>query len=67
MQGTEPPDGYVPNKEDCNDTDPSINPLAEEVCDDGIDNNCNGLIDEDCELEPVLTPALENASSTPEF
>lgn len=32
--------------EDCNDTDPSINPDAEESL-DGIDNNCRDGIDED--------------------
>ncbi len=33
---------------DCHDEDATINPGAEELCDDGIDNNCNGEIDEDC-------------------
>jgi len=32
--------------EDCDDTDASINPGAEEDCTDNIDNNCNGKIDE---------------------
>lgn len=32
---------------DCDDLDPAVNPLAPEVC-DGRDNNCDGLIDEDC-------------------
>ncbi len=31
--------------QDCNDSDPSINPSAVEVC-DGVDNNCDGQIDE---------------------
>ena len=37
---------------DCNDRDPAINPDAPEVCDDGIDNNCDGIID-DCNQPPV--------------
>lgn len=39
------PIGYVSNTMDCNDTNSSINHFAPEVC-DGVDNNCNGLIDE---------------------
>jgi len=34
--------------DDCNDNDASINPGAEEVCGDGMDNNCNGVVDENC-------------------
>lgn len=30
---------------DCDDTNASINPSAAENCTDGIDNNCNGLVD----------------------
>ena len=33
--------------DDCNDANPDINNEADEVCADGIDNNCDGEIDED--------------------
>ncbi|MEC7984706.1 MAG: putative metal-binding motif-containing protein [Myxococcota bacterium] len=39
-------DGYVSNDQDCDDGNDAINPDADEVC-DGIDNNCNNLLDED--------------------
>ena len=36
---------------DCDDSDSGINPLVEEVCEDGEDNNCDGNIDEGCVVE----------------
>jgi hypothetical protein len=39
------PTGYVLDSTDCNDANASIHPFAKEVC-NGIDDNCNGLIDE---------------------
>ncbi len=39
------PPGYVAIGTDCNDNNPTINPGAIEVCYDGIDNDCNGVID----------------------
>ncbi|MFN3201950.1 MAG: trypsin-like serine protease [Bradymonadia bacterium] len=37
--------------DDCNDADPLRNPEVTERCGDGVDNNCNGLVDEGCEMQ----------------
>jgi len=46
-------DGFSPSLcptgGDCEDRDASVNPDADEVC-DGLDNNCNGIIDENCSV-----------------
>lgn len=39
-------DGYTPNDGDCDDSSAMIHPNSDEIC-DGIDNNCDGLLDED--------------------
>lgn len=39
-------DGYCIQNGDCNDTNPDIIPGSAELC-DGIDNNCDGNVDED--------------------
>ena len=40
------PTGYVSDNTDCDDTNVSIYPGAPENTTDGIDNNCNGTVDE---------------------
>jgi hypothetical protein len=41
-------DGYVAGV-DCDDTDPLVNPGADEVCGDLIDNDCDAQVDEGCD------------------
>ena len=42
------PPGYAGLCEDCDDADKAIYPYAIEVCDNGKDDNCNGLRNEGC-------------------
>jgi hypothetical protein len=45
MDACEMPAGYVANDDDCDDSDAAAAPGAAELC-DGIDNDCNGTIDD---------------------
>jgi len=45
IEACEAPPGTVPNASDCDDSNAEVWPGAEEVC-DGIDNDCNGEVDE---------------------
>jgi len=50
IQSCVPIPGFVLDNSDCDDTDPNVNPDAEEIC-DLLDNNCNGMINEGLEIE----------------
>ena len=59
-----------PSGDDCNDNNAEINPSAAELC-DGIDNNCNGDVDEGCafrnaECLEIIAPDLVTANSITE-
>lgn len=41
---------YVDNKDDCNDSDKTMNPGQSEACGDKKDNDCNGQADEACPI-----------------
>lgn len=46
------PDGTSTTNNDCDDTEFMVDPLAEEVCNSGIDDNCDGLADDE---DPTIT------------
>jgi hypothetical protein len=58
-------DGNCQPGRDCNDLDPNVSSLSPEVCNDGVDDDCDGEVDEvECELprfdtcaDPLPLPA----------
>ncbi|MDP6931844.1 MAG: MopE-related protein, partial [Myxococcota bacterium] len=55
----EAPSGYVEDDSDCEDSDESIHPEADEVCDE-VDNDCDDQIDEDDASDAVTWYADED-------
>ena len=51
--------GWSTKGGDCNDSNPKIHPGAVEICGNGIDDNCNGLVDEN---DPTPTLNINNIS-----
>ncbi len=46
---------HLGSGDDCDDTNASIHPGAEEICGDGVDNNCNGFLAEETAV-PEIDP-----------
>jgi hypothetical protein len=49
---------------DCEDSDPDINPGEDEVCENGIDDNCDALLNA-CGIDELETPATAQARVHP--
>ena len=43
-------DGWTVEAGDCDDGEPTVHPGADEIC-DGLDNDCDGSVDEGCVLD----------------
>jgi hypothetical protein len=48
----EQPSGYLDNDDDCDDGEAEVSPDADEVCLDGVDNDCDGTVDS-CDAIPA--------------
>lgn len=58
------PAGYVSAATDCDDASADVSPSIMEACDDGIDNNCDGNVDEtDCN-EPAASDTTNTTDTT---
>ena len=42
-------DGWTKGQGDCDDENDAVNPGESEVCEDKLDNDCNGLFDDGCD------------------
>ena len=49
----EPLEGHIDQDGDCDDREEATHPEAEEIC-DGVDNDCDGIIDDDVTVPPPL-------------
>ncbi len=54
VRACDPPDGFVADASDCDPRDPLTHPGAEEAC-DGVDQDCDGEIDEAATIGPRWT------------
>jgi len=61
----EPTDSLVANAEDCDDDDPAKNPEAEETC-NGIDDDCDGNVDEGFDQDNDGVTLCGNCTDVPE-
>ncbi|NVM20250.1 MAG: putative metal-binding motif-containing protein, partial [Desulfobacterales bacterium] len=75
---TTPTAGYVTNDEDCNDADDTTCPGCAEKCGNGMDDDCDGAVDEGCVTyyedadgdgygNPVVTKSVASPAPPPGY
>ncbi len=60
--GCDVPDGFADNTDDCDDTEPLSYPDADELC-DGLDNDCDFVVDDTPVDAPVWYPDVDGDGS----
>ncbi len=60
------PAGYVVSNGDCDDSNPDVHPWTREL-DDGLDNNCNGKVDEGYVEKPFYLDQDSDGYGDPRF
>lgn len=58
-------DGFSENEGDCNDDDDTVSPGAAEICDNGVDDDCDSVIDDVDGAVPVGPSPYLQASDGP--
>ena len=56
------PAGYVTNKRDCDDGKATVHPGAPDIC-DGLDNDCDGVIDENCPAIIIVDKSIAEGNT----
>ncbi|MBK6363888.1 MAG: putative metal-binding motif-containing protein [Saprospiraceae bacterium] len=66
IQACTTPEGYASNNADCDDTNANVNPAHPEVC-NGLDDNCDGQVDNTWYLSCIIQTSMAMAMEIPHY